>query len=214
MLDDLREKPITLVEIGVNEGGSLPMWRKYFHPDSRIIGIDLNPIAKKLEKDGFEIFVGDQGNPKFWQEIQRELSGIDVLIDDGGHTIEHQLITFKHCMSLMSDNSIVIIEDTHTSYMEEFGCPSPISFVQFTKQLIDGINFRCGRLEREQFETEVWSVEIFESLIAFHIKRDSSIKKSQVVNNDGKKMGVVDFRYANDRHVSPTDISKLFKFNQ
>ena len=43
------------VEIGVLNGGSLFMWRDYFGPQARIIGVDLNPEAKKWEKDGFEI---------------------------------------------------------------------------------------------------------------------------------------------------------------
>ena len=36
------------------------MWRDYFGKDARIIGIDLNPEAKKWEKHGFEIFIGNQ----------------------------------------------------------------------------------------------------------------------------------------------------------
>ena len=59
-------KPITFVEIGVLNGGSLLMWRKYFGEQARIIGVDLNPEAKRWEKEGFEIFIGSQSDITFW----------------------------------------------------------------------------------------------------------------------------------------------------
>ena len=48
-------KKITFVEIGVLSGGSLFMWKNYFGENARIIGVELNPVAKKWEKHGFEI---------------------------------------------------------------------------------------------------------------------------------------------------------------
>ena len=51
-----RGKKITFVEVGVKWGGSLFIWKNYFGPSAKIIGIDFDPDAKKLEKYGFEIF--------------------------------------------------------------------------------------------------------------------------------------------------------------
>ena len=62
-------KKITFVEIGIGNGGSLFMWKKFFGKNARIIGIELNPDAKKLEKFGFEIFIGDQSDPFFLEKI-------------------------------------------------------------------------------------------------------------------------------------------------
>ena len=53
-------KNITFVEIGVFNGGSLKIWKDYFGPKSRIIGIDINPECKKFAKDGIEIHIGNQ----------------------------------------------------------------------------------------------------------------------------------------------------------
>ena len=42
-----RNEKITFVEIGVKRGGSLLMWRDWLGPKARIIGVDLDPNAKK-----------------------------------------------------------------------------------------------------------------------------------------------------------------------
>ena len=44
-------KKIILVEIGVLNGGSLFMWRNFFNGNAEIIGVDLNPNAKKSGKN-------------------------------------------------------------------------------------------------------------------------------------------------------------------
>ena len=61
-----KETSITFVEIGVLGGGSLFMWRDYFGEKARIIGVDLNQNAKKWQKYGFEIYIGDQSDQDFW----------------------------------------------------------------------------------------------------------------------------------------------------
>ena len=80
-----RGKAITFVEVGILGGGSLFMWRSFFGPQARIIGVDLNPNARKWEKDGFEIFIGSQSDTAFWQDFARKVGPVDILLDDGGH---------------------------------------------------------------------------------------------------------------------------------
>ena len=62
------------------------MWREFFGDKARIIGIDLNLLAKKSEKDGFEIHLGSQINAEFRVQFFKEVGMLDVLLDDGGHT--------------------------------------------------------------------------------------------------------------------------------
>ena len=76
-----RDRKITFVEIGVLNGGSLFMWRDFFGPESRIIGIDLNPGAKKWESDGFEIHIGSQSDEKFWGELFPKIGEVDIVLD-------------------------------------------------------------------------------------------------------------------------------------
>ena len=131
LLKDYIGKKIIFVEVGVLNGGSLFMWRDYFGPAARIIGIDLNPAAKKFENDGFEIFIGDQEKPEFWNNFFKQVGKIDILLDDGGHTNNQQIITTQNSIENINDGGLLIIEDTHASYMKEFGNPSDKSFVNF-----------------------------------------------------------------------------------
>lgn len=79
------------------------MWRDYFGASARIIGIDLNPISKKWEKDGFEIYIGNQSDPLFWREIFEKIGDVDIVLDDGGHTYEQQIITAHECIPNIRD---------------------------------------------------------------------------------------------------------------
>ena len=59
LLQKYVNKSITFVEIGILDGGSLRMWKSFFGSRARIIGIDLNPKAKKFAEKGIEIYIGD-----------------------------------------------------------------------------------------------------------------------------------------------------------
>ena len=62
-------KKVTLVEVGVGDGGSLFMWKEFLGDKAKIIGVEMNPDSKQLEKFGFKIFIGDQSNPNFWRKF-------------------------------------------------------------------------------------------------------------------------------------------------
>ena len=125
---------ITFVEIGVLDGGSLFMWRDFFGKKARIIGIDLNPRAKSLEKEGFEIYIGNQSDSKFWEKFFRAVGPVDIVLDDGGHTYKQQICTAYNCIPNIKDNGLLVIEDTHTSYFEDFGYPSKYTFTEWAKK--------------------------------------------------------------------------------
>jgi len=69
LFQHLIDSQCTFIEVGVLSGGSLFMWRKWLGNKARIIGIDLNPDALKWREFGFEVYIGDQGDPLFWQTI-------------------------------------------------------------------------------------------------------------------------------------------------
>ena len=195
-----RNQNITFVEIGVLGGGSLFMWRDYFGPEARIVGVDLNPNAKKWEKNGFEIYIGNQSDIKFWEAFRQEVGSIDVVLDDGGHTYEQQIITTECLLSAMNDGGIIVIEDTHTSYMEDYG-PKSKSFIEYTKKLIDNVNMRFVKFSDYASERRFWSIEVVESMVAFKINKKASNLESELMENGGIDDLAQDFRDADNPNI-------------
>jgi hypothetical protein len=143
-----RGRDLTFVEIGISGGGSLEVWKCYFGPGSRIIGIDLNPaLADELRKDGFEVFIGDQADPAFWRELYRRVGNIDILLDDGGHTNKQTWTTLIESLPHINDGGLLVIEDTHTSYKGKFGNPSRNSVIARLLAAVDDINYRSSEID-------------------------------------------------------------------
>ncbi len=197
MFGEFEGKDIVFVEIGVLHGGSLFMWREYFGKNSRIIGIDLNPEAKKLEKDGFEIFIGSQSDPTFWKNFYNEVGDIDILLDDGGHENAQQIITIDESINNIKENGIIAVEDTHTSYLKKFGNPSKYSFINYSKHLVDLVNSRFPEVlinSKNQFKNKIYSVSFYESIVAIKVNEKKSIESTLLKNNDNEINTVLDYR--------------------
>jgi hypothetical protein len=133
------DKSPTVVEVGIQGGGSLQMWKKFFGQGSTIIGIDVDEEVKKLPLEDVSVVIGDQGSYYFWQKFLAECPLIDVFIDDGGHTMAQQVITMLNVWPHISENGVYICEDTHTSYWEVYGggLLNKNSYIEFTKNLVD-----------------------------------------------------------------------------
>ena len=133
--------PVVL-EIGVSFGGSLEMWRDYFGSGCRLYGVDIDPRCKAFEDETTTILIGDQADRNFLARLRAELPRVDILIDDGGHTMEQQIATFEELYPHVADEGVYLCEDLHTSYWERFGggYRKDGTFVEFSKHLIDRLN--------------------------------------------------------------------------
>lgn len=140
-----RSRSPVVLEIGVFDGGSLEMWRNYFGPGARIVGIDLDPACKQFEGDGTLVLIGDQADRSFLAEVRVRLPHIDIVIDDGGHTMVQQITTFEELYPHLQPNGIYLCEDVHTSYIADYGggLRREGSFVEFSKLLIDRLHAWC-----------------------------------------------------------------------
>ena len=198
ILEKYRNKEIIFVEIGVLNGGSLFMWRDYFGPKARIIGIDLNPIAKKWRKYGFQIYIGSQSDPIFWRKFFRLEGKVDIILDDGGHTNEQQIITAHETIPNIKDGGLLIVEDVHASYMGRFGNPSKMSFIEWSKGIINNINSRFPGIHNSDlpYKKFVHYIQFFESIVCFHINR-MNCSDSELTINKGISSNAVDFRHKN-----------------
>ena len=199
IFEKYKEKKIVFVEVGVLNGGSLEIWKKYFHPESRIIGIDLNPDTKKFEKNGFEIYIGDQSNPQFWGNFFKEVGNIDILLDDGGHTNLQQIITLNECIKNINDEGILMTEDTHTSYMQEFANPGKYSFINYTKKIIDDINYKFPNIGSFQYSLSnyIYSIQYFESMVVFNVNKAKTKTNTQIINKPSSENKIKDLRSYN-----------------
>lgn len=142
-LQSYRGKPITFVEIGVQNGGSAMMWRDYLGPQAKIIGVDIDPKCRALEEHGFEIWIGDQADPAFWRAFTAKHPTLDIVLDDGGHTMDQQLVTFEALWPTVKDGGVYLVEDIHTSYFPGHGGGGPGksgTFIDRLKGLIDDMH--------------------------------------------------------------------------
>jgi len=103
-----RGTAVHVVEFGFSQGGSLQMWKKYFGPKAKIFGVDINPHCKKLEEAQVEIFIGDQEDRKFLKSLVERIPKIDILIDDGGHTMAQQINTYEELFPYIEENGIYL----------------------------------------------------------------------------------------------------------
>ena len=197
MFNEYVGKKITLVEIGVLQGGSLFMWKEYFGKDARIIGIDLHPNAKELEKHGFEIYIGSQSDVNFWKNFYSKVGKIDILIDDGGHTNNQQIVTLSESINNVNDGGIIVVEDVHTSYFKKFGNPSKFSFINYSKYLIDVINSRFAETninKKNNFKKKIYSISFYESIVGIKINSKKCIESTMLRNNESESIKVAELR--------------------
>lgn len=102
-----------LVEIGVYSGGSLDMWRDYLGPAATITGIDIAPECRVYETGATKIAIGDQADRAFWASFRAANPRVDVLIDDGGHQPEQQMVTVEEMLPHLQPGGVYICEDVH-----------------------------------------------------------------------------------------------------
>lgn len=139
-------KNVNLVEVGVQKGGSLDMWSTYFGSNSRITGIDVDPECSKLiyDKSNINVVIGNQEDPFFWDEFLKNNVEIDIFIDDGGHSMNQQIVTFEKVFPRLKLGSIYICEDTHTSYWPGAhggGLNLKSTFIEYAKGYIDVLHY-------------------------------------------------------------------------
>jgi hypothetical protein len=159
------------MEIGVFLGGSLQMWHDYFGPGCRVYAVDIDTRCKAFEDERTRIFIGDQADRKFLAQLRREVPRVDILIDDGGHTMNQQVTAFEELFQHVADRGIYLCEDLHTSYWEEFGGSyrEPASYIEFSKTLIDQLNAWHSRepewLKVDDFTRTACSMHYYDSVL-------------------------------------------------
>ena len=166
-----RNTDVHVVEFGVSDGGSLQMWKNYFGPKAKIYGIDINPHCKQLEEDQINIIIGDQEDRNFLKQLGKSIPKIDILIDDGGHSMKQQINTYEELFPLIDKNGIYLCEDIHTSYRKGAGggYKRRGTFIEYSKNFIDFIHAwhskQPRRLAVSDFTRSVYSLNYYDSIL-------------------------------------------------
>lgn len=132
------------LEIGINAGGSLEVYAKYFYNAKVIAGIDINSNCAQIKFNDprIALFIGDATQENARQALQESIRLFDIILDDGSHQSDDIIKTFINLISLLAPGGVYIIEDLHCSYWREFkgGIWSETSAIAFFKKLVDVIN--------------------------------------------------------------------------
>ena len=148
-----KDENIRLLEIGIQNGGSLEIYSKYFKNAELILGCDINLKCKNLsyEESNIQIVVGDATQNEVFKQIT-ENQKFDIIIDDGSHTSLDIIKTFCLYFNQLNDGGIFIIEDLHCSYWQRFsgGLFHPLSSINFFKRLVDVLNFEHWGIARSR----------------------------------------------------------------
>jgi hypothetical protein len=189
-LGPYRDRPIRMLEIGVFHGGSLAMWRRYLHPESVIVGIDIDPGAAKYDNpaNGVHVRIGGQQDVDFLRGVADEFGPFDVILDDGSHISSHMIGTFQYLFpNALADGGVYLVEDIHANYWRRWR-DTTTTFADFTKYLTHAMHahYRLGKHEkyfrvggwrrRRQFKvpfatTIIDRIEIRDSITVVHRKK-------------------------------------------
>lgn len=170
-----KNRPVVILEIGVYQGGSLNMWRDYFGKDAQIYAIDINPLCKQFETANTKIFIGSQEDREFLKYVKTQVPKFDILIDDGGHTMSQQIVSFEELYGHIKDEGIYLCEDLHTSYWTAYGggYKKSSSFIEYSKSFIDYLNAwyaKDKRLVVNDFTRSTYALHYYDSILVIEKK--------------------------------------------
>jgi hypothetical protein len=112
-MEALRDREISILEIGVGSGASLKMWPEYF-TKAKIYAIDVVD-QKKHDTDRVKTFLGDQSDRAQLKAIMDQIGPVDIIVDDGSHVVSHQQITLATLLPYLKVGGQYWLEDLHTS---------------------------------------------------------------------------------------------------
>lgn len=136
-------RPVSILEIGVQNGGSLQIWSRYLPAGSHVVGLDVDEACASLSlPENVEVLIGDASDPHTQQRLLGDRT-FDVIIDDGSHRSAEVIAAFETLFDRLNDGGLYFAEDLHCSYLAEYGggYRSPGSAVEWFKGLVEALNF-------------------------------------------------------------------------
>ena len=220
LFDEQRDKPVRLLEIGIQNGGSLEIWSSYFRNASALIGCDINPDCAGLSYDDprIGVIVGDANDPEVSERLFQRTPQLDIIIDDGSHRSSDIIKSFALYFPRLVEGGVYVAEDLHCSYWADFegGLLYPYSSISFFKRLADVINYehwgvakdrsdvlrgiftRYGCEIKDEVLSQVHSIEFINSLCVVRKASPASNNLSRRVIAGSMELVFPDMRKLND----------------
>jgi cephalosporin hydroxylase len=106
LFEPIKNSVKNILEIGIQYGYSLNMWRDYF-PSAMVHGVDIVPVEIKDER--IKTYFGSQSDISFLNSLCN--TSYDIIIDDGSHIHSDQAITLQVLEKSLVKGGFYIIED-------------------------------------------------------------------------------------------------------
>jgi len=222
----LKDKDISLLEIGIQNGGSLQIYLNFFKNAEIIIGCDIDDNCRNLDYDDIriQVVIGNINSNETHGKISSLKNQFDILIDDGSHISSEIITSFIKYFPMVKPGGIYVIEDLHCSYDSYNtgyyggGILNENSAINFFKKIIDVINseFWTNAINLQTYLSQFFPKDLPQLIIDGSIKsiefRNSiiTIRKSKIGETNklgkqmitGKEMEVANFTH---NPVSPID---------
>lgn len=185
LLKEYQSQAVNLLEIGIQNGGSLEIWSKYFDQAINIVGCDINEKCKLLQftDSRISVVVGDANSEKTQRAISKISTGFDMIIDDGSHKSSDIVKSFARYFPKLNLGGIFIAEDLHCSYWEAYegGLFDRHSSISFFKRLADIINHEHWGIQKSR----KWLMQGFETTYGVRLKEDllSQVHSIEFINS-------------------------------
>lgn len=136
--------PKSILEIGVQNGGSLEVWGELYPNAEKIVGLDIDSRCHDLvfANPNVSVVVGDSKDLSTLRKVTDISSKFDIIVDDGSHTSEDIIVNLIRFLPALKPGGLYVIEDLHASYWQSFGGSlfGSETAVSYLKRLIDLLN--------------------------------------------------------------------------
>lgn len=137
-----RNRRPKVLEIGVDRGGSMELWRRFFGAGCTIVGLDINPDCRQFDNPaaGSFVRVGSATDDGFTHAVLAEFGPFDIIIDDGSHKASDQIASFNLLFgAALTNRGLYVVEDLESAFWgQRTGqADMPITFMDFVKSILD-----------------------------------------------------------------------------
>lgn len=134
-----KESAKNVLEIGIDRGGSIKLWRDYF-PNAIIYGLDIMELEnvwdeiKNNDKIVLYTSVNAYDDHFFKSHILEKNIKFDILLDDGPHSLESMVFFIETYSQVMADDGILIVEDVQNwEWIEDLKAAVPPPLKEYIK---------------------------------------------------------------------------------